>query len=153
MIQEATCSGETSGPLVDWPIGAEVLQLLRRAAGVLAVEKEGSCPVEWGEGEQRLVGFSQKPRVSFDEAGLKCKGLGGTQVDVLSKTLFLLSLHLCQVTPTSVADLEEMRESFPDIKKCSSNVFVPIKRQNGRYQILDSEKYHFMSHEIYSLNV
>ena len=47
------------------------------------------------------------------------------------------------MTPTSVSDLEEMRESFPDIKKCSSNVFVPIKRQNGRYQHLLSGKYDF----------
>jgi len=121
VIEEATCSGGASEPIVDWPIGAEVLQLLQRGAGVLAVEKEGSCPLEWGEGEQRLVGFSQ--RLKFDEAAVKCKGLGGTQV-----------------TPTSVADLEEMRESFPDIKKCSSNVFVPIKRQNGRWEDLISGK-------------
>ena len=83
--QEATCSGEegaAEGPLVDWPIGAEVLQLLQRGAGVLAVEKEGSCPLEWGDGEDRLVGFSQ--RLKFHEAVVKCKGLGGTQVDILS---------------------------------------------------------------------
>jgi len=119
VIQEATCSGGAAGPLVDWPAGAEVLQLLHRGAGVLAVEKEGSCPLQWEDGEQRLVGFSQ--RLKFHEAGVKCKGLGGTQV-----------------TPTSVSDLEEMRESFPDIKKCSSNVFVPIKRQNGRWEDLIS---------------
>ena len=129
MIEEATCSGGASEPIVDWPIGAEVLQLLQRGAGVLAVEKEGSCPLEWGEGEQRLVGFSQ--RLKFDEAAVKCKGLGGTQVDF---NFCFFSTFFVQVTPTSVADLEEMRESFPDIKKCSSNVFVPIKRQNGRYQ-------------------
>ena len=65
-------------PLVDWPIGAEVLQLLQRGAGVLAVERKGSCPLEWGEGEHKLVGFSQ--RVKFQEAGVMCKGLGGSQV-------------------------------------------------------------------------
>ena len=85
MKQEATCSGEegaAEGPLVDWPIGAEVLQLLQRSTTVLAVEKEGSCPLEWGDGGQKLVGFSQ--RLKFHEAGVKCKGLGGTQVDILS---------------------------------------------------------------------
>ena len=90
VIQEATCSGGAAGPLVDWPAGAEVLQLLHRGAGVLAVEKEGSCPLQWEDGEQRLVGFSQ--RLKFHEAGVKCKGLGGTQVDVLSakNSIFLL---------------------------------------------------------------
>ena len=76
--QEASCSGVAAQPLVDWPIGAEVLQLLQRGAGVLAVERKGSCPLEWGEGEHKLVGFSQ--RVKFQEAGVMCKGLGGSQV-------------------------------------------------------------------------
>ena len=142
MKQEATCSGGAAEPLVDWPIGAEVLQLLQRGAGVLAVEKEGSCPLEWGDGEERMVGFSQ--RLKFHEAGVKCKGLGGTQVDVLSEenSKFMFRYLFVKVTPTSVSDLEEMRESFSvsDFKKCSSNVFVPIRRQNGRYKNLKSEK-------------
>ena len=135
MKQEATCSGGAAEPLVDWPIGAEVLELLQRGAGVLAVEKEGSCPLEWKDGEEKLVGFSQ--RLKFHEAGVKCKGLGGTQVDVLSEENLCFSTIFVQVTPTSVSDLEEIRESFPEahFKKCSSNVFVPIRRQNGRYKI------------------
>ena len=92
MKQEATCSGGAAEPLVDWPIGAEVLQLLQRGAGVLAVEKEGSCPLEWGDGEERMVGFSQ--RLKFHEAGVKCKGLGGTQVDVLSEENSFFFLYL-----------------------------------------------------------
>ena len=78
--QEAACSGGAAGLLVDWPVGAEVLQLLQRGAGVLAVEREGTCPLEWGEGQHSMVGFSQ--RLKFSEAGVMCKGLGGNQVDV-----------------------------------------------------------------------
>ena len=100
---------------------------------MLAVERKGSCPLEWGEGEHKLVGFSQ--RVKFQEAGVMCKGLGGSQVSARSQSTPLV-ISSTQVSPTSVSDLEALRESFVDIKKCNSNVFVPIRRQNGRCLVL-----------------
>ena len=54
-------------------------------------------------------------------------------VNSQSKSLVISST---QVSPTSVSDLEALRESFVDIKKCNSNVFVPIRRQNGRCLVL-----------------
>lgn len=74
VVEEAGCREvDREGLQVDWQVGG-----LERGESVLAVEREGDCPLYLDEGEERLVGFSD--RVSFMEAGVACMGLGGRQV-------------------------------------------------------------------------